>query len=149
MPTKAAAHRHVSEFGFPEDEGVKNLGITAMKPARRLGEPIGRYRRSVGNSAAGEAGVVIRFVVNRVVPTSCTNSSTYVAAVNNVQFRENIEPVGHQPLVEVVLSVVEVRVVGGDYLRLAIMRAKCSAVLDRVVPANLKVRAVLAEFRSM
>ncbi|MCY1369738.1 hypothetical protein D9M69_567910 [compost metagenome] len=83
--------------------------------------------------------VIVVFLILGVVPAGTTDASAKVA-IADVDLRQNVEPIGDQPLVEVEVAIILVQ--GSlpiNELAALILQTPGRAVFQGVVPANTKV----------
>ncbi|MCY1446367.1 hypothetical protein D9M71_629290 [compost metagenome] len=93
--------------------------------------------------------VVVVFLVFGIEPARATDPRA-VFAVANVQFREYIQAIGDQALVEVAVAIVLVqRHRAAAELAALVLQAPGRAVLKRVVPTQTKVRVVGLHFKRL
>ena len=148
MPAQPAAQACSVDIGCAKDEGIEHLGLASVQLARGIGEFVVRHRQRV----VGARRVVgVGPVVGRVIPGRRADAQAEILAVDQVQFGEQIDPVGDEAAVpEVAVAVVAVERSGagaairrggdefGEGVRAA-LGTDAGRVLNGVVPAQLDV----------
>ncbi|MNF84462.1 hypothetical protein D3C84_668230 [compost metagenome] len=135
--TKTEGCRQLTHRPPAKDKGIQQLALAAMQLFGIAGEFV-----VVAGQLVDPPGsvVVIAVVVDRVVPSGTTDPRTDIL-VGHIDFGEQVESIGDQPLVEIAVAIIVVDGhIGLAELAVAIGGSCCRTVLEGVIPANSQVR---------
>ena len=123
--------RHAGNIDGSICKGIEQFGVAAMEVADRRGEAVIIRRPRV---ECGRRVIVVVLVIDGVVPGIAAGSAPKAPALENAQFRGQVEAVGNEPGREAAVAVIGIGI--GDQRRIGALQPHARAIAQGVVPAD-------------